>query len=117
MNDKKMPQWLAWAREMQGLCQTGLAFASTNYETQRYTRLNEIATEIVASHTNESREELARIFSAQPGYATAQIAVRGAAVRGGKILLGADRPDRKWCPPGRWADRAGAGGRRQTGKP
>ena len=104
LTEEKMPDWLEWAREMQGLCQTGLAFASTEYETQRYTRLNEIAAEIVASHTNESREELVKNFSAQPGYATAKIDVRGAVVRDGKILLVQERRDQKWCMPGGWAD-------------
>lgn len=99
-----MPQWLEWAREIQGLCQTGLAFASTDYETQRYTRLNEIAAEIVASQTNETREALVENFSAQPGYATAKIDVRGAVVRDGRILLVQERRDQKWCMPGGWAD-------------
>ena len=104
MNDETMPRWLEWAREIQGLCQTGLAFAGTDYETQRYTRLNEIAAEMIASHTNELREELVANFSAQPGYATAKIDVRGAAVRDGKILLVQERRDELWCLPGGWAD-------------
>lgn len=104
MNQDKMPPWLEWAREIQGLCQTGLAFASTDYETQRYTRLSEIAVEIVASQTNESRETLVEIFSAQPGYATAKIDVRGAVVRDGKILLVQERRDERWAMPGGWAD-------------
>lgn len=99
-----MPHWLEWAREIQGLCQTGLTFASTDYETQRYSRLNEIAAEIVASQTNETRETLVENFSAQPGYATAKIDVRGAVVRDGRILLVQERRDQKWCMPGGWAD-------------
>ena len=103
-DNNEMPRWLEWAREIQGLCQTGLAFASTDYEIQRYTRLSEIAAEIVASHTSEQRDELVKGFSAQPGYATAKIDVRGAVVRDGKILLVQERRDRHWCMPGGWAD-------------
>ncbi|MHB1054320.1 MAG: NUDIX hydrolase [Thermoleophilia bacterium] len=104
MSDTPMPRWLEWAREIQGLCQTGLAFAETGYEKQRYTRLNEIAAEIVVSHTGLPLDELAENFSAQPGYATAKIDVRGAVVREGKILLVQERRDEKWCMPGGWAD-------------
>lgn len=104
MSDAPMPRWLEWTREIQGLCQTGLAFAGTDYETQRYTRLNEIAAEIIASHTGLPQGELAQNFSAQPGYATAKIDVRGAVVREGKILLVQERRDEKWCMPGGWAD-------------
>ncbi len=100
----KMPSWLEWAREIQQLSQTGLAFATTGYETQRYTRLNEIAAEMVAAHTTLPPAELTANFSAQPGYATAKIDVRGAVVRDGRILLVQERRDRKWCMPGGWAD-------------
>ncbi|MBI5871436.1 MAG: NUDIX hydrolase [Actinobacteria bacterium] len=104
MEPERMPQWLEWAREIQGLCQTGLTFAETDYETQRYTRLNEIAAEIVASQTGESIERMVENFSAQPGYATAKIDVRGAVVRDGKILLVQERLDERWAMPGGWAD-------------
>jgi ADP-ribose pyrophosphatase YjhB (NUDIX family) len=102
--EETMPRWLEWAREIQGLSQTGLTFASTDYETQRYTRLNEIAAEIVASQTGESLEALVENFSTQPGYATAKIDVRGAVVRDGRVLLVQERRDQKWCLPGGWAD-------------
>ena len=34
--EDKIPKWLKWAREIQQLSQTGLAFAVTDYEKQRY---------------------------------------------------------------------------------
>ena len=101
---EKMPEWLKWAREIQGLCQTGLAFAETRYEKERYRRLNEIAAEMVAARTGLPPVELTANFSAQPGYATAKIDVRGAVVREGKILLVQERRDQCWCMPGGWAD-------------
>ncbi len=102
--EEPMPRWLDWAREIQGLCQTGLTFASSDYETQRYTRLSELAAEMVAAHTLESRESLVDNFLAQPGYATAKIDVRGAVIRDGRILLVQERRDQRWCMPGGWAD-------------
>ena len=99
-----MPKWLEWAREIQQLCQTGLTFSQTNYETERYHRLMEIAAEIVESHTDHPMESLTENFLAQPGYATAKIDVRAAIIRDGKILLVQERMDQKWCMPGGWAD-------------
>jgi ADP-ribose pyrophosphatase YjhB (NUDIX family) len=104
MNDKETPQWLEIAREIQQLCQTGLAFSQSGYETQRYERLIEIAAEIASSHTLLQQEELVDNFSAQPGYATAKIDVRGAVIRDGRILLVQERRDQLWCMPGGWAD-------------
>ncbi|MHB0914869.1 MAG: NUDIX hydrolase [Thermoleophilia bacterium] len=104
MSDDRMPLWLEWAREIQQLCQTGLAFTQSDYETQRYERLIGIAAEIVADHTPERRDELVENFSVQPGYATAKIDVRGAVIRDGRIMLVQERRDQCWCMPGGWAD-------------
>lgn len=104
MIEEENPAWLKWAREIQSLSQTGLAFATNEYELQRYTRLTEIAAEIVAAHTDIPQEQLVAGFSAQPGYATAKVDVRGAAVRDGRILLVQERRDGLWCMPGGWAD-------------
>lgn len=97
-------KWLEWAREIQSLCQTGLAFASTNYEVERYKRLLEISAEITSSYTNLSKEELTKIFMDQPGYATPKIDVRAAVIAEDKILLVQERTDDKWSMPGGWAD-------------
>lgn len=99
-----MPQWLAWAREIQALSQTGLAFATGNYDLQRYRRLAALAAEIVAAHSSLPAGETTANFLAQPGYATPKIDVRGAVVRDGEILLVRERTDGLWCMPGGWAD-------------
>lgn len=98
-----IPTWLAWAREIEALCQTGLAFSS-GYDTGRYRRLMEIAAEITAAHTGLPREKLEENFLAQPGYATPKVDVRAAVVRDGRILLVQERSDNMWCMPGGWAD-------------
>lgn len=51
-----MPRWLQWAREIQALSQTGLAYSETNYNAQRYRCLAEIAAEMVQSHTALAKE-------------------------------------------------------------
>jgi len=99
-----MPQWLVWAREIQALAQTGLAFSEGDYDRQRYQRLSAIAAEITAMHSSLGKEDLERSFLLQPGYATPKIDVRAAIVRDGKILLVQEREDERWCMPGGWAD-------------
>lgn len=102
--EDQTPRWLAWAREIQALSQTGLAFSTSRYERERYQRLTEIAAEIIESRTGLSKEPLVKGFLAQPGYATAKIDVRGAVVRDGKILLVQEQVDQRWALPGGWAD-------------
>ena len=42
-----LPRWLEWAREIQALAQTGLAYSASVHDTQRYLRLMEIAAKIM----------------------------------------------------------------------
>ena len=87
MNKIKIPKWLEWAREIQQLSQTGLAFAKTDYELKRYERLIELTAEIVEYHTHLDKSEIEKVFMNQPGYATPKIDVRAAVIKDNKILL------------------------------
>lgn len=104
MTDIPLPPWLAWAREIQALSQTGLTYSQTDYDTQRYRRLMEIAADMVQHHTRLPAQALLEDFMRQPGYATPKVDVRGAVVRDGHILLVQERADGLWCMPGGWAD-------------
>lgn len=104
MTDNTLPRWLAWARELQALGQTGLTFCEGEYDRQRYTRMLGLAAEITREFTDLPATALVTNFAAQPGYATPKIDVRGAVVRDGKILLVQERRDGRWCMPGGWAD-------------
>ncbi len=103
--NEKIPKWLEWAREIQHLSQTGLAFAVTDYEKQRYKKLMEITAEMVDHYTSLESEEFAKVLMVHPGYATPKIDVRAAIINDeGKILLVKEVMDKKWAMPGGWAD-------------
>ena len=103
MNDQ-IPKWLSIAREIQQLSQTGLAFAVTDYEKQRYNRLIEVVSEIISDHTELEKEKLEKVLMKQPGYATPKIDVRAAVIKEDRILLVKERTDKRWAMPGGWAD-------------
>jgi ADP-ribose pyrophosphatase YjhB (NUDIX family) len=96
--------WLRWAREIQALGQTGLHYAPDDYHRMRYTRLQEIAAEIIANRSNIPQDQLIAAFLPFRGYATPKIDVRGAVFREGRILMVCERADGGWCLPGGWAD-------------
>lgn len=98
------PRWLAWARQIQALAQSGLAYTQNPYDIQRYRQLMEIAAEMVQDHTEQAAPGLLTSFVAQVGYATPKVDVRGAVVQEGKILLVQESRDQLWCMPGGWAD-------------
>ena len=103
--NQEIPQWLKWAREIQQLSQTGLAFAVTKYEKQRYEKLMEIISEITEQHTFLEKDSLKKIFMNHPGYATPKVDVRAAVINDErKILLVQEKSDQRWAMPGGWAD-------------
>lgn len=104
MSKTEIPQWLKWAREIQQLSQTGLAFAVTKYEKQRYEQLIRLTAEIIEHHTQLGKETVATVLMKQPGYATPKIDVRAAVIKDEKILLVQERTDKRWAMPGGWAD-------------
>lgn len=99
-----VPRWLTWAREIQAIGQSGLAYDPPLYDRERYERLVSLAAEIAAEHSGLPRSSLERAFEMQRGYATPKVDVRGAVVRDGRILLVQERSDGGWCLPGGWAD-------------
>ena len=99
------PTWLLWARELQSMSQTGLAFEPDRYDRARYQRLREIAAEIIAAHTQTPTATLTTAFAAEWGYPTPKLDVRGAVFQNNKILLVREIADQnRWTLPGGWAD-------------
>jgi ADP-ribose pyrophosphatase YjhB (NUDIX family) len=98
------PKWFDWAREIFSISKAGLTYSQNDYDLQRYKRLVEITTEIIASQSELSQASILDSFSMQAGYATPKVDVRGAVMRDGKILLVQEKADGKWAMPGGWAD-------------
>lgn len=104
MSNEFAEKWLAWARELQAMSQTGLTYSRSHYDTEKYTRCMEIAAEMTAMASGLPTPEVLEGFRVQPGYATVKVDVRGAVVHDGNILLVQERQDGRWAMPGGWAD-------------
>lgn len=104
MKTDAIPQWLAWAREIQALAQTSEHYAENIYQQERYTRLQEIAAEIVATHSDLEVPQALTQFRAHTGYVTPKIDVRAAVFRDGKILMVREKVQDGWTLPGGWVD-------------
>ena len=98
------PTWLEWARELQAVAQNGLLFSENPFDRQRYEAIRAIAVEIMASGSGEAIEVVSGLFSAQAGYATPKVGVRGVVFRDDRILLVREAQDGLWTLPGGWAD-------------
>ena len=103
--DPTEPRWLLWAREIQALAQTGLAFTRDQYDRERYQRLRALAAQIMAEHTGLEAQDIELMFTQQTGYATPKLGVRGAVFRDDRLLLVRETADEhRWTLPGGWAD-------------
>jgi ADP-ribose pyrophosphatase YjhB (NUDIX family) len=103
---KKMePAWLVWARELQAIAQTGLAFTTGTYDRERYTAIRSVAARIMAAYSDADSAYVEALFAKEKGYATPKVDVRGAVIEDGRILLVREIEDSgRWTIPGGWAD-------------
>jgi ADP-ribose pyrophosphatase YjhB (NUDIX family) len=99
------PKWLTWSQKIQAIAQSGLQYTQNPFDAQRYRELSHIAAEIMAVQTEADAGEVLRIFSAQEGYATPKLDVRGVVFKEDRILLVKELMDGgNWTLPGGWVD-------------
>ena len=104
LQETTTPLWLLWAREIQAIGQTGLHFSLNEFDRQRYQRLVDIASQVMARYTEVPEGDLQASFALQAGYATPKVDVRAAVFKDGQILLVQEASDGCWSLPGGWAD-------------
>jgi ADP-ribose pyrophosphatase YjhB (NUDIX family) len=96
--------WLRWARELQALAQTGLAYGKDPYDIERYESVRAIAHEIMASYSTMDHAHVRDLFARERGHATPKVDVRGVVFDDDRLLLVRERSDGRWTLPGGWAD-------------
>jgi ADP-ribose pyrophosphatase YjhB (NUDIX family) len=96
--------WLQWVRRLEAIAQTGLFYAADPYDRERYEQLRAIAAEMVAHHAGAPFEQVLKLLSADDGYATPKVDVRGVVFHDDKLLYVREREDGQWTLPGGWAD-------------
>jgi Hydrolase of X-linked nucleoside diphosphate N terminal/NUDIX domain len=98
------PAWLDWARRLNALAQSGLAYAESPYDIERYTAIRTVAAEMIAQGSGADTSRVLELFACDAGYATPKVDVRGVVFQDSKILLVQERSDGMWTLPGGWAD-------------
>ncbi|GAB2535368.1 NUDIX hydrolase [Gracilibacillus alcaliphilus] len=98
------PTWLTWAKELQSIAQSGLAYSKDVYDIERLERIREISTEILAHYTELDHKTIKELFANETGYATPKVDIRAVVFQEGKLLLVQEKADGKWALPGGWGD-------------
>ena len=90
---------------MTALAQSGLFYAVSDYDSDRYRKLGALAADLLASVTDQPAAHWQLELGRDTGYATPKVDVRGALVDADeRILLMRERSDNRWSLPGGWAD-------------
>jgi len=92
------------AQRIQAIAQTGLAYATSPYDVERYSELSSIATSMSAGPEPERVALATELFTASHGYATPKVDVRAAVFQDNGLLLVREREDGCWTLPGGWAE-------------
>jgi len=98
------PIWIDWAKRLQAIAQTGLTYADSPYDVERYEAVRHIAAEMTANRSETELPRVLDLFSSDAGYATPKVDVRAAIFHNDSVLLVRERSDGHWTLPGGWAD-------------
>ena len=98
-------RWLARAKRLHALADTGLHFSSDAFDRERYQELREMADAMLADLGDVPLSRISDLIAPHAGgYATPSIDVRGAVIEDRRILLVQEKADGHWSLPGGFAD-------------
>jgi ADP-ribose pyrophosphatase YjhB (NUDIX family) len=96
--------WISIAQRIQAIAQTGLTYALSPYDVERYRELSTIAASMIAGPEPENIALATRLFASDHGYATPKVDVRAAVLQSDRLLLVRELEDGGWTLPGGWAE-------------
>jgi ADP-ribose pyrophosphatase YjhB (NUDIX family) len=97
-------KWLDWARQLQAMAQSGLAYCDNKYDIERYQQMRDLSVEIMEHYTEAGEDKIRDLFCGETGYQTPKVDVRGAVFKEDAVLLILESQDGRWSLPGGWAD-------------
>jgi ADP-ribose pyrophosphatase YjhB (NUDIX family) len=94
-----------WSRRILAIAKEGLTYGRDPFDRARYEKLLALAAEIAAVETGGAADLIRTVFTAEEGYPTPKVDVRGIVFREDRVLLVSERMDGgRWTLPGGWAD-------------
>ncbi len=97
-------QWYAWAREIQAIGQCGQYYCHDEYDAERWSRLRDIAAEILAVHSHTPLDLVKENFLFDRGYLTPKVDTRAAIFNDKGEILMVQEKSGLWNLPGGWCE-------------
>ncbi len=106
VNPPAAPELLRIAQRLQALAQAGLLYSQSVFDTERYTEIQSLSLDVMASLTDQPVALLESLFSTETAYPTPKVDIRAVLFRGvDEILLVQEKLDGgRWSLPGGWAE-------------
>lgn len=97
---------LTHAQRLQAIAQAGIAYATNNYDLERFEEIRSLSARLLEELTDEPFEKILRVFASDEGYQTPKVDIRGVVFRGtDEVLMVREKIDHdRWTLPGGWAD-------------
>ena len=102
--DSRENAWAYLAQRIQAIAQTGLTYAVSRYDVERYSELSAIAASMIAGPEPQKIGPAASLFASERGYATPKVDVRAVVLQDNRLLLVREADDGGWALPGGWAE-------------
>ncbi len=96
-------KWLDWAKELQFLSQSALAYCKDPFDIERFERIREISAEIISHYSELTLDKIKGLFCNEEGFQTPKLDTRAAVFKENRILLVHEKND-TWSLPGGWVD-------------
>lgn len=101
-------RWLARARRLRAIAQTGLAYSGDDYDLERFREIQRIAEDMLAAVGDLPPARVRGLFAPERGYPTPKLDLRAGVLveQEGlvRVLLVREAADGRWSLPGGWAD-------------
>ncbi|MFX1255301.1 MAG: NUDIX hydrolase [Promethearchaeota archaeon] len=97
-------KYLELTKRIQAIAQIGLAYATNDYDLERYRELREISVELMHEFSGADISKIKTLFASQSGYPTPMVDIRAVIFKDNKILLVKEKKEGCWALPGGWAD-------------
>ena len=96
-------KWFEWVRNLLSIAQTGIHYAKSYYEKERFLAVRNVAIEMCSAHFQQQLSAKKMGLDSIKGYCTPQVTVRAVIMLNNKILLVREK-NNVWNLPGGYAD-------------
>jgi ADP-ribose pyrophosphatase YjhB (NUDIX family) len=104
-DEKAAASFVEDLKRLKAIADTGLLYATSAYETERYQELQAIVFRMLQSLSGNTLEDLRAALPVAKDYPTAKVDIRGFVLSDDKkILMVKESADKKWSLPGGWAE-------------